>query len=348
MRFLCAAILFCWIALPDFLAAGPVSLSDQQEKLREQLAARSRAAEKENAGAIAGTDGWLFLTNDIRFLSVGPFWGEAAAKISRARKPDAADPIPAIVDFHKQLQQRGIELVVLPVPPKAAIYPEKIAGDTDAKGQATAPYLQNFYEELRGQGINVIDLTPVFLQNRDNQRGPVFCRTDSHWSGFGCVLAAQTIAAKVKEKFANQPRQDHTAEWKEVELRGDLVDLLGSKAARPGPEKMPVRAITEKGSDAATNPDSPLLILGDSHTLVYRDFHAERAGLVDQLIEELGFVPDLIGTRGSGATAVRISLYRRSLKDPGYLSKKKVIVWCFAAREFTESDQGWEKVPVSK
>jgi hypothetical protein len=25
-----------------------------------------------------------------------------------------------------------------------------------------------------------------------------------------------------------------------------------------------------------------------------------------------------------------------------------VIVWCFAAREFTESDQGWDKVPVGQ
>jgi alginate O-acetyltransferase complex protein AlgJ len=41
-------------------------------------------------------------------------------------------------------------------------------------------------------------------------------------------------------------------------------------------------------------------------------------------------------------------LYRRARKDPGYLAKKKVIVWCFAAREFTESDQGWDKVPVGQ
>jgi hypothetical protein len=25
-----------------------------------------------------------------------------------------------------------------------------------------------------------------------------------------------------------------------------------------------------------------------------------------------------------------------------------MIVWCFAAREFTESDQGWDKVPVAQ
>lgn len=310
----------------------------------------SRAAEKDNAGAIAGTDDWLFLASDLRFLSMGQFWGEEAAKVSRARKPEGADPIPAIVDFYQQLKQRGIELLVLPVPPKVAIYPEKILPDVDLKGQSAAPFLERFYGELRARGIDVVDLVPAFVQNRANERGPVFCKTDSHWSGFGCVLAAQAIAARLGKKFAGQPRKTYATNWKEIELKGDLVDLLGAKMKNPRPEKLPVRTVTEKKTGLVADPDpaSPLLILGDSHTLVFHDFHAEKAGLIDQLAQELGFAPDLIGTRGSGATAVRISLYRRSLKDAEYLSKKKVIVWCFAAREFTESDQGWERVPVAK
>jgi alginate O-acetyltransferase complex protein AlgJ len=119
---------------------------------------------------------------------------------------------------------------------------------------------------------------------------------------------------------------------------------------KPPPEKFELRRVSEKGTGAAVvpDPDSALLVLGDSHTLVYHDFNGDRAGLVDWLAHELGFAPDLIGTRGSGATPVRISLYRRSLKDPGYLAKKKVVVWCFAAREFTEASEGWAKVPVAK
>ena len=31
-----------------------------------------------------------------------------------------------------------------------------------------------------------------------------------------------------------------------------------------------------------------------------------------------------------------------------YLGKKKVVVWCFAAREFTEADQGWVVQPIAK
>jgi len=34
--------------------------------------------------------------------------------VSRAPKPDVADPLAAIVDFQKQLKAKGIELLLVP------------------------------------------------------------------------------------------------------------------------------------------------------------------------------------------------------------------------------------------
>ena len=345
----CVAVLTC-LCIPNVFAGDLVPLSDSQQKFVSELAAKSRSAQSEGAAVIAGTDGWLFLSSDVRFLSVGQFWGADAAKVSRAHKSESADPIPAIVDFHEQLKKRGIELLLLPVPPKAAIYPEKILPNVDLHGEPAAPWLARFYQVLRERGIDVVDLASVFSRDRANERGSVFCKTDSHWSGFGCVLAAQTIAEKIREKLVGQQRKNYAADWKETTIKGDLVDLGGSKTKNIEPEKIAIRTISDKETGAATTPDpnSPLLIMGDSHTLVFHDFLAEKSGLLDQLAYETGSAPDLIGTRGSGATAVRITLYRRTRKEPDYLAKKKMIVWCFAAREFTESDQGWDKVPVGQ
>ena len=72
----------------------------------------------------------------------------------------------------------------------------------DVRSDDPAPVLHRFYEELRAAGIDVLDLTPLFIQNRDDKRGAVFCKTDSHWSGLGCVLAAQAIAENVRGKLA--------------------------------------------------------------------------------------------------------------------------------------------------
>ncbi|HEV2840569.1 MAG TPA: hypothetical protein VGW39_04520 [Chthoniobacterales bacterium] len=342
-------LLLC--SIPAFvLAETPISLSDAQEKLRRELAARVQVSERKNAAACAEADGWLFFAAEFRLLSLGRFWGDEASKVSRSHKPELADPIPAIVDFQKQLKARGIDLLVVPVPPKAAIYPEKILPGFDVGAADPAPVLHRFYEELRAAGIDVLDLAPLFIQNRNDKRGGVFCKTDSHWSGLGCVLAAQAIAENLRGKLAPPAApEDFVAEWKEAEIKGDLVGLLPPDAHKPGPEKSFVRSISLKGG-GMIEPDinSPVLLVGDSHTLVFHDFLAGRSGLVDQLTHDLRFAPDLSGTRGSGATPVRINLYRRSLKDPGYLAKKKVVVWCFAAREFTEASEGWAKVPVAK
>ena len=332
-------------------ASGQIPLSEAQQKLRSELASKAQSSEKKNAAASAEADGWLFFTAEFRFLSLGRFWGDDAAKVSRSHKPDLADPLPAIVDFQKQLKARGIDLLVVPVPPKAAIYPEKILPEFKGESDDAAAALHSFYAELRAAGIDVLDLSPVFIKNRDDKRGGVFCKTDSHWSGLGCTLAAQAIAESVRAKLAaSSSRKDYVSEWKETGIDGDLVNLLPPGTAKPRPEKIAVRSVSEKGTGNAVQPDanSPLLLLGDSHTLVFHDFLAERAGLLDQLAQELGFAPDLIGTRGSGATPVRISLYRHSLKNPDYLAKKKVVVWCFAAREFTEATEGWAKIPVAK
>jgi alginate O-acetyltransferase complex protein AlgJ len=308
--------------------------------------------EKTKAAAVTGNDGWLFFGGELRLLSLGKFWGDEARKVSRAHKPELADPLPAILDFQQQLKARGIELLVVPVPPKAAVYPERIvAGYKPAND--TAPMLQRFYQELTAAGVEVLDLTATFIQNRDNPKGPVFCKTDSHWSGIGCVLAAQAIAEKVRGKIPKPATaKEYAAEWKEAEREGDLASLVAQAGRKSPPEKIAVQSVSEKGSGAGVQDDanSPLLLLGDSHTLIYhdRDFLPVRAGLVDQLALQLGFAPDLIGTSGSGATPVRVNLYRRSVKDPGYLAKKKVVVWCFAAREFTEATEGWGKVPIAK
>jgi hypothetical protein len=331
------------------LTAGSLAAQDFSAALAHTV----QDMEKSKAAAVAGTDGWLFFGGELRLLSLGRFWGSEAAKVSRAHKPDLADPIPAILDFQQQLKARGIELLVVPVPPKASVYPEKIVPGFDVRAKDPAPELHRFYAELRAAGVDVLDLGEVFVTKRDENRGPVFCKTDSHWSGFGCVLAAEAIGEKVRSKLTKPATtKEYVAEWKDAEREGDLAALLGPGGHKPPPEKIAVQSVSEKGTGAAVqeDPNSPLLLLGDSHTLIYhdRDFLPVRAGLVDQLALQLGFAPDLIGTSGSGATPVRINLYRRSVKDAGYLAKKKVVVWCFAAREFTEATEGWMKVPVAK
>ena len=172
MKIFCLLLLLS--AIPAARAAEEpvqIPLSEAQQKLRVEFASKAQSSEKKNAAASAEADGWLFFAAEFRLLSLGRFWGDEAPKVSRSRKPELADPIPAIVDFQKQLKARGIELLVVPVPPKAAIYPEKIVPGFDVRADDAAPLLRRFYEELRAAGIDVLDLTPLFSPKPRRQTG---------------------------------------------------------------------------------------------------------------------------------------------------------------------------------
>jgi alginate O-acetyltransferase complex protein AlgJ len=142
------------------------------------------------------------------------------------------------------------------------------------------------------------------------------------------------------------------SEVREVEMLGDLAGSLID--AKPAKEKLRLRFVGTRAARGAEiepvipDPASPVLLLGDSHLLIFHaggDMHAQGAGLADQLALGLGFPLDVIGVRGSGATPTRVDLLRQSRADPDYLKGKKLIIWCFTAREFTEAP-AWQKVPL--
>ena len=345
-----------FILLTAFVTATVPNLSraaemGSAENFRKSLLDEVGSLSEQKIAAVEGAQGWLFLTAELKFLSTGQFWTDSTAKVSLPAAPATMDPFAAIVDFNKQLQSLGVHLLLAPVPPKVSVYPEKLFSSFQGKPDVLWTDLQGFYRRLAEAGVDVIDLLPLFYAARDDDRGPVYCRTDSHWSDLGCVIAAKAIADHIRSVLPLASSGKYQASWNEVAFTGDLVSLLPENAAlKPAEEKMKIRQVRAPDGSGPVEPDknSPVLLMGDSHTLVFHDFLAEKAGLLDQLTLELGLCPDLIGTRGSGATAVRVSLYRRGIKEPGYIGRKKVVVWCFSSREFTEATPGWQLLPISK
>lgn len=321
------------------------------ERFRRWCADRAADAERAGTAVVAGEDGWLFFVPELRFLGAGKFWGEQAAAVSRA-PAGAADPLPAILHVHRELQALGVHLLLVPVPPKAIIYADALeAGVAERPPPRLDAELQRFYATLAEAGVDVLDLTEALLGARREAAESLYCRRDTHWSGTGVVVAAQAIARRIRaEGFDLPPVRSFDEEWVDVAIVGDLQRLSGRRDLPP--ERVRLRAVGRRGSDglSAVEPDpaSPVLLVGDSHTLVFHaggDLHASRAGLPDQLARELGLAVDLAGVRGAGSTAAWLDVARRARRQAGYLPGKRVVVWCFAAREFTEGD-GWHRVPL--
>ena len=275
--------------------------------------------------AIEGSDGWRFLPAEKIFA------GKLMAPDLAAQVAPAVD---VIADFQTQLQAEDIALLVVPVPPKIVLAPDA-AGVSAADAAAMRAGWEKILADLRARGITVLDLAADFSA----APADFFCRRDTHWSGRGIELAADGIASWLAESTALAAAPAPDGAWRKQEIKGDLggdpeaVDLWFAA----GPFTPDQRA-------------HPLVLLGDSHVLVFHsggDLHTAGAGLPDRLGAALGSSPDVLGVRGSGATSSRLALARRARADDAYLDAKQAVVWCFAGREFTESD-GWKKVPLRK
>lgn len=350
-------LLACVCLAAPALGAEPVD-ADAAKAFAAECAEKAAAAEKAGTMVVTGRDGWLFLAADLRHVGASKFWGEDAAKASRATTPDAADPLPVILDFKAQLDKAGIELLLVPVPGKSTVYPDRLSDRIKAPADGPAPRVdaadREFFEVLRGKGVAVLDVADDLRANRLAKEGAAFCKQDTHWSGNGCVVAARRIAETIKDrewlKAAVKPVP--ATEWRTIEIRGDLWRALGQEGLAR--EQAPLRFVGAKTGDTMTpvaeDRSSPLVLIGDSNCLIYHvgdEMHAVGAGLSDQLTAELGVAIDVVGVRGSGATTARANLFRRGVMNADYLKRKRMVIWCFAAREFTESD-GWRKWPLVK
>ena len=288
----------------------------------------------EDKPVIQSKDNWYFLRSELNYMAKGTFWGEDILQNEAAA---------AIIDFNQQLKEQGITLLVVPVPAKAEVYPHHLFSDLALIDQYP---MSEFYQQLGKKGVQVIDLFPLYQKaSRDSTKPMIYCRQDSHWSGYGLELAAGFIAEPIKKAKWYQPQASFTKTPIKMDILGDLAKESGDTTLTP--ESMSLKKV----EGVTTSEASPVLVIGDSHTLIFHagdDMLAEKSGFVDILAADLKMPVDLIGVRGSGATPVRVNLYRKASKQPDWLKSKKVIIWCFTVREFTQSQSGWKIIPLFK
>lgn len=289
--------------------------------------AAARAEAATGFGLKGDAPGWLFLRDDLTHASKGAFWKTA--------------PSPAlsiITKFRETLKAAGVELVLVPVPSKAAIYPDKLAAGTKPDA---APSSVPFLEELKTTGATVVDLETPFRAARDKEN--VFCATDSHWSPAGIALAVKSIMAVPALAGVAKPGAVVFGIPEKLTITGDL-------AASPGLESTPKEelTLTKSGSGSPTAPEpipaasagAPIILMGDSHTMVFTDgaslgMHCQGAGLRDQLQAWLGFPLIQLSKQNSGGTGARRVFNQRLQSNPDYLKGVKAVVWVFSIREFT-------------
>lgn len=308
------------------------------------------AADTAKGMAVQGSDkSWFFFRKELEHLANGDL---AKADLSKANV-EGTDPIPVIKKYNDELKALGVELLLVPVPPKAMIYPEKLSDKIDPK---TVPSMAGFFAKLQAEGVQVLDLETVFKNERaQHPDKQLYCATDSHWSPYACRLAAQIVADKYKaRKEISEYSLADMIELKEetLEFLGDLV-TDAQRASMPK-EKLPFwragEASNPNGTEVRTvesDPNSAMLVIGDSHLQVFRrggNMLATQGGFIDHLQVDLPAAVEEITMQASGADGPRLEIARTTAKNPDFWAKKKIVVWVFTAREFTQGK--WRVLPA--
>ena len=301
-----------------------------------------------NARVVVGRDGWLHYRPDVEtVVGKGPRYVEPDT-VARSRTRESWNrPLPVVRSFAGQLAERGIALVLVPVPTKAMIHPETLgAVRSGSSGAILPPSWPSVISELRNTGVEVIDLAP--LLSSLSRREDAFLRLDTHWTPIGMEKAAAAVGRHLRERGLAPSRESVAEEFRiSRESRthiGDLAEMLGmDQSARElfAEESVKVGRVldAETGSPPASDSTSPMVLLGDSFVNIYEDpalgFVAEDepdigAGFSSHLAAEMGREFHVIAINGGGATGVRRDF---ASLPPEEVSRKKVVVWVFSARD---------------
>jgi len=123
---------------------------------------------------------------------------------------------------------------------------------------------------------------------------------------------------------------------------GDLHSRLpeADKAAFAPESLVGDQVLTDGGAPYEDDPESPIVVLGDSFTGVYELMDCEHAGVSAHLAKELGYPIDLVMSYGGGPN-VRQKLLRRGVDA---LGTKKLVIWMMTARDLHDFWEGWQMV----
>ncbi|MFM8807950.1 MAG: alginate O-acetyltransferase AlgX-related protein, partial [Chthoniobacterales bacterium] len=141
--------------------------------------------------AYIGRDGWIFYRPDVDAVVMD--------------SPNSNEAARGIVDFAEQLAGRGIRLIVVPVPGKATIHPEKLSAGSAAFANPVAPPVARDLAKQVGEVWKqkkvkddtlapiVIDATSRIWQRKLETGEEQFLQTDSHWTPEAMATIADSV-----------------------------------------------------------------------------------------------------------------------------------------------------------
>jgi len=309
----------------------------KDEPFRKSMASLVDALPADQMG-FKGKDGWLFFRKEIDYLNGGDLISQ----------PNDKNPLPILREFKSFLDSHNISLLFCVIPNKSDIYFEKLPVDAPKEsGAIINPYGRKFLADLQKNGIEIIDLLPDFLaakQDDQKNREALYQKHDTHWTFRGLRLAAQRIADRIKHctwyaGLAKSPVR-YTLKDTVCSRRGDIVERLPEKERSDYPaDSLAAQQVVKPDGSLykASNPDAPVMLIGDSFTGVFELVDCKSAGVGAHIADATGIPIDVITSWGGGPL-VRDKMLRARKND---LAKKRLVVYLMVARDLYNYSQKW-------
>ncbi len=308
-----------------------------------------------NEQVYCGRSGWLFYRPAVDHLTGPGFLDEhqlerRAATGNEWREAPKPNPLPAILEFRDQLAERGIDLLILPVPVKASIHPDRLSRRFPADGHAVNnPSLGLFFSRLAAEGVRVFDPTAVLLEAAASTGEAQYLAADTHWTPQAADLVAEELAATVRRMInLSDGNRAFSSNEVPVENVGDLAEMLELSSVFP-PQTVLTGAVEgPNGAPAHGGGPAEIVLLGDSFANIFQQRGlgwGENAGLAQRLRFHLQRPVDALIRNDDGAFATRLLLSQELQKSGGRFAATRVVIWEFTARELSAGD--WRSIPMS-
>ena len=290
--------------------------------------------------AVIGREGWLFYKP-----------GVDATLAYSSSNPGTNDPVPAILAWREELQNRHIQLLVVIAPNKESIYPDRLSRSAAAGTVRPSAQAARLMAQLKEANVECVDLFSAFANRRKSasvvDRSELYLQSDSHWTPAGAELAAETVARHLLATgWATRGEVPYEEQLAPITRAGDIVRMMQSPWIENvcPPEPASCARIVRHGTlqPYADDPSSEILILGDSFLRIYQQDEPGAAGFIAHLAKELKQPVTSLVNDGGASTLVRQELFRR----PGLLKGKRVVIWEFVERDIRLGTEGWQMVPL--
>ncbi|MBM3215670.1 hypothetical protein FJZ36_12230 [Candidatus Poribacteria bacterium] len=257
------------------------------------------------------------------------------------------DPVAPMLAFQRQLDRRGIRLVVMPTPSKVSIHPEWLAGSAFHASKPVAnPSYAAFVRELEAAGIAVFDPSDALWRARgaDSQ----YLMTDTHWTPSAMETVARSLANSLSLPPA--PGAGYVRREQSVSNLGDTAVMLKLPGEQRlyAPETVSILpVVTQDGTPWRPDESADVLLLGDSFSNIYSldgMGWGTGAGFAEQLSYALQRPIDRIVINSGGAFSTRQQLAQDLARGVDRLAGKRVVIYQFAARELSAGD--WKPIDL--